>query len=932
MTYATFPEELKLYNDRISREDAARQERAARELLLRLDRQPGVVLADEVGMGKTFVALATAVSVLLEHEQVGPVVVMAPPSLKEKWPRDWDVFRDKCLTGSLRERFRASGAADGVEFLRLLDDPPDKRSHIVFLPHGALFRSMTDHWVKLAVIKRAFKGRSTLSEERYAFPKFAGRLLRAEYIEHRAPGLFGDLIDRPYEDWKRIIHREDLTTRNWMDDDPVPAHLAEALEAMTGGELEDVVEGLRSLPLRESDNSRDRVRDARNAIAKAMEAVWKVALRRAKFRSPLLILDEAHHVKNPATKLAHLFTIPENDSQSLGTSGSLGGKFDRMLFLTATPFQLGHTELLHVLERFEGVSWSGKRAPAITRSEYKARLVELGTKMDAAQAAALRLDRTWSRLTEDDLIGTDGATRDVEEWWRDVSANPAEGVQSQVVAQVANTRKAMAEAELLLAPWVLRYLKPAHLSDAPDVARRNLLPGASIRDGGDARNGLGISAPVLLPFLLAGRAQTLLAKSTKGRALFAEGLSSSFEAYLETRDRKDCPEEDADVDDADVSADSPELSWYLKHLDRSLPRDDRGALAAHPKVQATAERAVALWETGEKVLIFCHYVATGRALRQHISALLQAAITRLGQAQLPGASEEQIRETIDSVGERFHSNDRLRNVAAAWAGDIVDQFPPLAEHRDAIIEVVLRFVRTPSFVVRYLPLAEKNLAKAFSDAANARSADRRPLRGEIEHFCKFLAERCIDSERRDILEALDKVQTGTHFGREVTDTFDPGESRSNEGTVLLPNVRLANGKVRSETRLRLLRTFNTPLYPEILIASSVMAEGVDLHLNCRYVIHHDLCWNPSTLEQRSGRVDRIGCKAERDKKPIHLYMPYLAATQDEKMFRVVRDRERWFQVIMGENYAVDEASTDQQSKRVLLPRSLASELSLKLHP
>ena len=111
-----------------------------------------------------------------------------------------------------------------------------------------------------------------------------------------------------------------------------------------------------------------------------------------------------------------------------------------------------------------------------------------------------------------------------------------------------------------------------------------------------------------------------------------------------------------------------------------------------------------------------------------------------------------------------------------------------------------------------------------------------------------------------------------------------------------------------------------------------MAEGVDLHLNCRYVIHHDLCWNPSTLEQRSGRVDRIGCKAERDCRSIHIYLPYVAATQDEKMYRVVRDRERWFQVIMGEKYSVDEASTDRQAQRILLPTQVARELTMKLHP
>ena len=105
--------------------------------------------------------------------------------------------------------------------------------------------------------------------------------------------------------------------------------------------------------------------------------------------------------------------------------------------------------------------------------------------------------------------------------------------------------------------------------------------------------------------------------------------------------------------------------------------------------------------------------------------------------------------------------------------------------------------------------------------------------------------------------------------------------------------------------------FNTPFFPEILIASSVLAEGVDLHLDCRFVVHHDLSWNPSTIEQRTGRVDRIGSKAERAHKSIHVYLPFVTATHDEKMFRVVRDRERWFSVVMGEKYELDEATTDK---------------------
>jgi hypothetical protein len=42
--------------------------------------------------------------------------------------------------------------------------------------------------------------------------------------------------------------------------------------------------------------------------------------------------------------------------------------------------------------------------------------------------------------------------------------------------------------------------------------------------------------------------------------------------------------------------------------------------------------------------------------------------------------------------------------------------------------------------------------------------------------------------------------------------------------------------------------------------------------------------------QRIGRLDRFGAKAERAGQPIQVYIPYIAETQDEKIYRVVMDR------------------------------------------
>jgi hypothetical protein len=928
--------EISLCNDRIAEEDGQRQERAASELLARFVRQPGVILADEVGMGKTFVAMAVAVSIMTEQPGAGPIVVMSPPSLREKWPRDWEVFNRKCLSSNLQDRFRASRADSGVQFLRLLDNPPERRSHLIFLTHGALNRTLGDGLAKLAVIKRAFKGRSSLAAQRSNFKRFAGKLLGLDSsFERRAPGLLGDLLDRPYESWLKVIQRADERFKEQITDDPVPRHLAEVLEKMSSddGELMELVKELCHLPLRESSNIETRLRNVRRALNAAMEKVWKLALRRVSFRSPLLVLDEAHHVKNPATRLASLFASEESaaDSEYFKAAGPLGGKFERMLFLTATPFQLGHAELVRVLERFEGIAWNGASKPQMPRTEFLAEMNGLGRVLDDAQAAALRLDRAWGRLRPDQVVAEDGTPMDVEQWWDYAQAAEGEGIVAQIADQVRRTEHKMEAAEVALSPWVLRHLKPRHLPGAPEVTRRLLLTGASIRAGGDPSSGLDIAEAVLLPFLLAGRAQTLLAASTHGRALFAEGLASSFEAYLETRSGTGLLDEDADVPEGEVP---PELEWYLQHLDLALPKSDHDARSAHPKISATAERAVALWKAGEKVLVFCHYRATGRALRQHISSLLHKEILRIGQLKLPGRSPKQVQTALEDIGNQFLKNENLQLVVTDWLHAVVQPFKLSSVDRDKVVEVIRRFLRTPSFLVRYVPLERSDLANAFIRAVESPDTSQQSLRNQIEEFFQFLSG-CVEDERQQFLSALDTVQTGTHFGKDVRAVFDPAEGGTTEGdggAVLLPNVRLANGEVRSETRLKLLLTFNTPLFPEILIASSVLAEGVDLHRYCRHVIHHDLCWNPSTLEQRSGRVDRIGSKAELVKESILLYLPYLAATQDEKMYRVVRDRERWFQIIMGEQYDIDETSTDRRAERVPLPTTVQRQLSMRLYP
>lgn len=79
-------------------------------------------------------------------------------------------------------------------------------------------------------------------------------------------------------------------------------------------------------------------------------------------------------------------------------------------------------------------------------------------------------------------------------------------------------------------------------------------------------------------------------------------------------------------------------------------------------------------------------------------------------------------------------------------------------------------------------------------------------------------------------------------------------------------------------RDRLLQEFTSPKH-RILLCSEVAAEGVDLQF-CRVMVNYDLPWNPMRVEQRIGRIDRIGQQA----KTIVIINFYVRGTIDGSIY------------------------------------------------
>lgn len=142
-------------------------------------------------------------------------------------------------------------------------------------------------------------------------------------------------------------------------------------------------------------------------------------------------------------------------------------------------------------------------------------------------------------------------------------------------------------------------------------------------------------------------------------------------------------------------------------------------------------------------------------------------------------------------------------------------------------------------------------------------------------------------------------------------------------------------------RKRLIRSFNTPFFPNIMVATSVLQEGVDLHMHCRRVMHYGISWTPGDNEQRIGRVDRLfgavhGNIQKRHNDQLLITYPYLSKSLDEDQVGqfIVKKRKAESVLDRGEVLAssksIDCASSQRNWRQYLLkPNSMNDGISTK---
>ena len=939
--------------------DVERQEDTVLRALSLLDREPGVVLADEVGMGKTFEALGV-IAARMEAQPAARTLILTPgPDLNTKWVKELVAFGDSSRPMYVGFRDKICAATTLAEMVDGL-----RRAAIVVAPVSAFAGSRAQ--ADQAYLLSAWAENAGLKGNQIAaiFRNYRGGALSHVPVGEASflKTFDAQAMKRPLRSALAQHHKGGASTLHALWEEGYPAfknqaHVDRALTELRFRVLHELVPPL-----------------------------------------DLLVVDEAHKLKN------------ESSTRASGVRTIFGGRFEKALFLTATPFQLTVKELEYVFSLFSLAT----SAPADLMDRATALLGDV----ESYTGAYADLERAWQLL--DGAGATDFGAWFAQD--PELESDPDDPTLRAVVVHARRLLRLKRDRiEPGFRAWMVRSLKEEKRAYR-NVQRKRLRasggPGvpfllyerfiAELFRTKSRTHKAAVQINMVSSFS-AARAGALLADKSSGRL---EPGADAYRALLrdvvgELKDtRGGHPKVGYVVEDVLAAAARNEktlvfcarvatlhelkreieAAWndtMLERWQRVYPgaemtdifdqsEDDTRVRGRHSRLRDRFQR-------GQDALYLAlreRYIATllGACVfaEENLAEIVARANVILAGLRLPrgqaertdwsvvkrcveqatalalrdaGGAEDVDPEALERLchpdfvplGYDLEADDveslSLGDHAAQWTihehdARLVTSQRHLWSHVTGQLLFVPADLRVRTverlagyLVSRYVPFLPDLLAFAESEGVDLSKLEARALLPVVDRFWVSPLGRPWCDLLRNFLTYAGKLDE--HRRKEVLD-----------------DVVRAGAIVRhtgdGENRDRLREAFNTPLYPMILVANEVMQEGLDLHHHCRRVIHHDLAWNPAQLEQRVGRVDRLGSLVQRQRQrddtiTLDVDLPLIERTIDERLERTVRMRERWLEFLLGAPPNIEEYGLADEPAQPL-PEAFALALRVELGP
>ena len=192
-------------------------------------------------------------------------------------------------------------------------------------------------------------------------------------------------------------------------------------------------------------------------------------------------------------------------------------------------------------------------------------------------------------------------------------------------------------------------------------------------------------------------------------------------------------------------------------------------------------------------------------------------------------------------------------------------------------------------------MVAKAIVSVFNKPESAAVIDLMYNKKNDDDYYESVLDYCVVGNLQAVLDEYAHMTQTKMLGHTVTEaiigtsnlSIDTTDSLGMEGNKQLMRCHFAipfidktvtDKSVARTTNIR--KAFNSPFRPFLLSTTSIGQEGLDFHWYARKIVHWNLPSNPVCLEQREGRINRFKCLAIR-RNVVKLYGSETYHTWDE---------------------------------------------------
>jgi len=257
--------------------------------------------------------------------------------------------------------------------------------------------------------------------------------------------------------------------------------------------------------------------------------------------------------------------------------------------------------------------------------------------------------------------------------------------------------------------------------------------------------------------------------------------------------------------------------------------------------------------------------------------------------------DEHLRELINKVMIR----NRRKETGIEWTERHVETVPIEFTKEERELYDAITALRSDNTWMSLSPFSIMTLQR---EACSSREAVYITLKNML---AKTENKDLFQSRIQDLLEKVDKVRTNSKAQKALQliksindkviflrNTGQPSCicNGSSNNTASLPSrsAEVLNGE-KNDWMKELFQK-----HAQVLIATEAGGEGINLQF-CNHIINFDLPWNPMRLEQRIGRVHRLG-----QEKDVYIYNFATKDTVEEHVLKLLYEKISLFEKVIGE--------------------------------